>query len=173
MASEKDVFTILVDHDTETDEDVSDLVNKKYCVQSSPADIKKLRKRLRSRKKSFKKKVSWKAVAESGSKKIEFESYSDIFRKPVLPDKTVVELHSQPEHDLIDHENGEPPAKVRAVENYKLFQDCGTRQKKTRTKDLTAAVNSFIDDECDGQLSPTQVLGYLLYKENCQSNKVC
>ena len=120
MATEKDVFTILIDHNTETDKDISDLVNEKYCVQPFPVDIKNLRRRLRHRHKASKHKKSWKAMVESASTKIEFESCSDIFRKPVLPDKTVVELHSQPVRDLIALQNGEPPAKVR-VEMYTVY----------------------------------------------------
>ena len=167
MATEKYIFTFLVDHKKDSDQVVLDLIKSKFSVQATEGDIRTLRRRFQNRyNTTYRKQKSWKANAELASDTCVLESVDAEYKlaKTVHADLLPNIL---PENQL-DDSHQETPSKVRR----KSFQYCEDRQQKRRTQHLNDAINQFIETDCDGDLSVNQVLGYLLEKENRQTNKV-
>lgn len=66
---------------------------------------------------------------------------------------------------IISDEQSKPTKKQR-----KRFIDLGLRMQKERTESLLQRINEFVSKECP-ELSSTQLLGYLIYRLNIQSEK--
>ena len=69
-------------------------------------------------------------------------------------------------------DTAETPAKRPRVYEQTPFHEVGDKQRNRRFKDLFSAIRDFIRDECQGQLSVNQVVGYVLDKHNRQNNIV-
>ena len=77
------------------------------------------------------------------------------------------------DYDDEDTENVEPPKKKQKEKvRRKPWHQCHEDTMRRDSKKLITHLEKFILDECDGDLSVSQLLGYLLYRENKQSNKV-
>ena len=174
MATEKNIFRIIADNSKASVSEITDLVSTKFNVKADESTIKLVKRRLSKRYSSYGRKKSWKEVAELGSD-TDYVYVLDS-RSPEVLDSLDTECQSSKsaavellaEQRLDDSVlELESPAKVVR----KSFQFCDDRQQKRRTQQLSDAISEFIANDCDGELSVTQVLGYLLYKENRQAKK--
>lgn len=78
--------------------------------------------------------------------------------------KFIVSLASnENSYNTVDHE-------VNSKHRRKVFEELGDRMKKKRTDNLIAYIDKYIEEECP-ELSRNQLLGYLLYRNNIQTNK--
>ena len=171
MATQRDIFTsILACRKNKKDSisDITDYISVKFnvCITEEVRNEIKNQNRLlqfrytnvHKRKKSYEEVAS---VADNSEHLLDSQDMENKLEKSIIHEDNAVLDAAQQSDDQ------ETPSKMIR----KSFQVCDERHKKRRSQHLIDAIEGFIETDCDGELSVNQVVGYLLIRENRQSNK--
>ena len=179
MITQKDLWKCIAQCKSEikreTVKDISSYVFHIHNLQLEESDIREQRRALEGRYKKYNSKKTYQTIAEEdGSDDIEYQGYYTP-KESNQPGKGSTSVDDTLQHGdnpaaASSDEDGEGPSAPK--KRRKAFQQLGYVQQRENTEKLIKKIDEFIESDCEGKLTTTQLLGYLLMRENRKDNKV-